>query len=162
MRFTSLALLGAAIGSAVASPVESRGVAKARAVYKRHFPNAQLAKRNNGGGGSGITDNVRRRSGRLALTSQDILNFALNLEYLEAQFYHIAAFGTQLSQDLLSGTGNRGYVQVRLVSVQGPLTAQNNAGSQVPFNSSLIRQYAISVACVVALARPADRAATMR
>ena len=99
---------------------------------------------------------------RLALTSQDILNFALNLEYLEAQFYHIAAFGTQLSQDLLSGTGNRGYVQVRLVSVQGPLTAQNNAGSQVPFNSSLIRQYAISVACVVALARPADRAATMR
>jgi len=49
----------------------------------------------------------------LAELSQDILNFALNLEYLEAQFYHIAAFGTQLSQDLLSGTGNRGYVQVR-------------------------------------------------
>jgi len=117
MRFTSLALL-AAVGSAVAGPIESRGVAKARALYKRHFPDAQLAKRNNGG--SGITDN-------------DILNFALNLEYLEAQFYHIAAFGTQLSQDLLNGTGNRGYVS-------------GNPGQKVPFNNTLIEQYAISIA----------------
>ena len=61
MRFTSLALLGAAIGSAVASPVESRAIAKARAVYKRHFPDAQLGKRNNDGSSSGgITDNVRQ------------------------------------------------------------------------------------------------------
>ena len=91
------------------------------------------------------------------------MNFALNLEYLEAQFYHIAAFGTQLSQDLLNGTGNRGYVSVRLSACRSPLTSQGNPGQKVPFNNTLIEQYAISIACVLPLlVRRADNAATMR
>ena len=38
----------------------------------------------------------------------DILNFALNLEYLEAQFYVNAATGVGLPATMLTGTGTQG------------------------------------------------------
>ena len=43
-----------------------------------------------------------------SVSDGDILNFALNLEYLEAQFYVYAASGAGLPESLLSGTGTRG------------------------------------------------------
>jgi len=59
----------------------------------------------------------------------DILNFALNLEYLEAEFYLRAAFGTGLSpQDIGSNPG--------------PVIG----GRQVPFSNPDIRQYAEEIA----------------
>ncbi|KAK0329483.1 hypothetical protein LTR94_036638, partial [Friedmanniomyces endolithicus] len=44
------------------------------------------------------------------ITDTDILNFALNLEYLEAQFYAYAANGTGLPANQLTGTGTQGAV----------------------------------------------------
>ncbi|WP_230482777.1 ferritin-like domain-containing protein [Sphingomonas sp. Leaf21] len=44
------------------------------------------------------------------ITDTDILNFALNLEYLEAQFYAFAANGTGLAANQLTGTGTQGAV----------------------------------------------------
>jgi hypothetical protein len=63
------------------------------------------------------------------LTDVDYLNFALNLEYLEASYYLIAATGSGLSAaDSGSGAG----------TVTG--------GTQVPFTSSIQQEYAYEIA----------------
>ena len=41
-------------------------------------------------------------------TDADVLNFALNLEYLEAQFYYFASYGEALPNSILGGSGTAG------------------------------------------------------
>ena len=65
------------------------------------------------------------------ITDADVLNFALNLEYLEAQFYSYAAYNTGLDNSLLSGTGTQGAVR---------------GGRQVNFTDPIVRQYAREIA----------------
>jgi hypothetical protein len=66
-----------------------------------------------------------------AISDSAILNFALNLEYLEAEFYSYAVHGEGLPDDLTHGTGRRGPVE---------------GGRQVPFQSRSIRQFAAGIA----------------
>ena len=71
-----------------------------------------------------------------AITDTDILNFALNLEYLEAQFYAYAANGAGLPASQLTGTGNQGAV---------------TGGAQVNFatgnsDDAIVGQYAREIA----------------
>lgn len=61
----------------------------------------------------------------------DILNFALNLEYLEAQFYSYAATGAGLPQSMLGGTGTQGAVI---------------GGTQVSFQDPVVAAYAREIA----------------
>jgi hypothetical protein len=66
-----------------------------------------------------------------AISDSAILNFALNLEYLEAEFYSYAVYGYGLPSSLTSGKGSRGPVE---------------GGHEVPFKSSGLRQFATEIA----------------
>jgi len=84
-----------------------------------------------GCGGSADTGMVSAPPGPVPapVTDTDILNFALNLEYLEAEFYLRAATGTGLS-DADAGTG------------AGAVTG----GAQVTFPTAALQQYAVEIA----------------
>lgn len=60
-----------------------------------------------------------------------ILNFALNLEYLEAEFYLRAVTGSGLSDDMTTGTGTPGGV---------------SGGRAVPFSKSVFKRAAGEIA----------------
>jgi hypothetical protein len=78
------------------------------------------------GGGSG---NSAHAAG--APTDDEILNFALNLEYLEAQFYSFATTGSGLPAGLTTGVGTVGAVI---------------PGQQVPFQDPVVKAYANEIA----------------
>ncbi len=60
-----------------------------------------------------------------------ILNFLLNLEYLEAQFFSYAVYGTGLSAGMLTGTGTQGTV---------------TGGRAVVFSDMVVAQFAREIA----------------
>ena len=77
-------------------------------------------------------------------TDSDILNFALNLEYLEANFYYLAAFGTTIDVANAASTA-AGAPQITLSGTVGtPGTV--SGGSQVPFTTIPVASYAIETA----------------
>lgn len=70
-------------------------------------------------------------TGGAALSDASVLNFALNLEYLEAQFYLHAVTGSGLPSKLTGGKGKQGQV---------------TGGHRVRFKSRKTREYAREIA----------------
>ena len=66
-----------------------------------------------------------------AISDAAIFNFALNLEYLEAEFYSFAVNGCGLPDNLTGGTGQRGPVE---------------GGRAVKFGSRSLREFAAQIA----------------
>lgn len=82
-------------------------------------------------GGLALATGISPAFAQSAPTDADILNFALNLEYLEAQFYMYAATGSGLPANLLTGTGTQGTVI---------------GGRKVNFTDPVVSQYAQEIA----------------
>jgi hypothetical protein len=79
-------------------------------------------------------------------TDNDILNFALNLEYLEANFYYLAAFGTTIDVANAASTAAGAGVQAITGSVgtQGSVSVKTNP--KVPFTTVTVGSYAVETA----------------
>lgn len=89
------------------------------------------------GGSALVGMALSRTAAAQQVTDTDILNFALNLEYLEAQFYTLAATGMTIDQaglSIKSGSGAAG----------GTLTVKSNA--MVPFSTPLLKDFAMELA----------------
>ncbi len=78
-----------------------------------------------------LADTAQAQTTAVTYTDVDILNFALNLEYLEAQFYAYATTGAGLAAGLQTGSGTQGAVR---------------GGAAVPFSDPVIARYAREIA----------------
>ncbi|QXQ05683.1 ferritin-like domain-containing protein [Sphingosinicellaceae bacterium] len=88
---------------------------------------AMLAGCGDGGDGKGVPDSTSAPQ----IGDADILNFALNLEYLEASFYQYAVNGIGLASSMQTGTGTQGAA---------------TGGRQVMFTDPVVKAYAIEIA----------------
>jgi hypothetical protein len=79
-------------------------------------------------------------------SDSDILNFALNLEYLEANFYYLSAFGTTIDKpnaaSVAAGGPSAGIPITGSVGTAGTVSG----GSKVPFLTIPVASYAIETA----------------
>lgn len=82
-------------------------------------------------GGFAMASGYTPAEAQAAPSDNDVLNFALNLEYLEAQFYYMASYGTPLPNSILTGAGTQGAL---------------SGGRQVAFTDPAVRAYAREIA----------------
>jgi hypothetical protein len=90
------------------------------------------------------------RSAKAAATysDNDILNFALNLEYLEANFYYLAAFGCTIDKPNAAAIAAGAPAAGIPISLSGGVGTAGTVtgGSMVPFTTIQVGSYAVETA----------------
>ncbi len=79
-------------------------------------------------------------------TDSDILNFALNLEYLEANFYYLSAFGCTIDKPNAAAIAAGAPSAASQSPVPSALQAPSPAAAKVPFATIPVASYAIETA----------------
>jgi Ferritin-like domain len=116
----------------------TKGMASARGTSRRQALK-RLGLGAAGIGGLNLLTSVARAQSNNAKASASadiaVLQFALNLEYLEAEFYTYATTGHGIDQEGIETSGQGQH---------GPVIIKNNP--QVPFSDSDVMQYALEIA----------------
>ena len=106
------------------------------------------------GGGAALAALAMPSTARAAatvttFTDFDILNFALNLEYLEANFYYMAAFGCTINNPnaaAIAAGAPSGGIPTGANGAAGGTTAITTGATMVPFTIPAVKAYAVETA----------------